>query len=249
MIQILGIIRGTVSQSSPKPFVFMGPDHITVIGLTILIATLLPVIIRLRRSPRTEWTICWTLAGILILGELSSYVYIISQDGWSSLIQYGLPLHACGIAVYLTALMLITRKQILFEIAYFWGFAGTTQAILTPVVQVGFPSIQFIQFFLMHGCIITGVSVALFGLRMRPRLKGLWITYALSWLLVFVIGGANALLDSNYMYLCRPPAGKSPFYFLPWPWYIAFLGIFALILFFLLWLPFSRTTPKHDKTQ
>ena len=86
---------------------------------------------------------------------------------------------------------------------------------------------------------IVAVFVAVFGLKMRPRLKGVWITYTLSWGLVFVVGGINYLLDTNYMYLCRPPAGVSPFYFLNWPWYILFLSGLALVIFLLLWLPFA----------
>ena len=144
-------------------------------------------------------------------------------------------------AIYLTAIVLLTRKQLLYEVAYFWGMAGTVQALLTPAVEIGFPSWRFVLFFLGHCSIIIGVIFATFGLGLRPRWKGLWITYGLSWCTAGLIGLVNILLGTNYMYLCEPPAGKSPFYFLPWPWYILFLGILGWLLFFLVWLPFCRS--------
>ncbi len=220
-------------------FVQFGPAHLTVIVLLVVVSVTLSVMVRNSRSEKTKRSICWALAAILLGGEWLKYAYTITHDGFDFFIQYALPLHVCGIAVYLAAYMLITKKLIVFELVYFWALGGTTQAILTPAVTAGFPSYHFIQFFIEHSAVIVTVFVAVFGLKMRPRLKGLWFTYALSWLLVFVVGGINTLLDTNYMYLCNPPAGISPFYFLQWPWYILFQSALALVLFFLLWLPFA----------
>lgn len=220
-------------------FTQFGPQHIAVIIILVLTSAVLCTTVRYMKSETHKRAIRYGLAAILLSTEWFNYGYTLTHEGLDYFLQNALPLHACGMAVYLTAFALITKNQLAFEITYFWGLAGTTQAIITPAITEGFPSIRFFQFFITHSAIILGVLVAVFGLKMRPRLKGMWITYALTWGLVFIVGGINALLDSNYMYLCHRPVGTSPFYFLNWPWYILFQGGIALILFFLLWLPFS----------
>ena len=57
------------------------------------------------------------------------------------------------------------------------------------------------------------------------------------WLIVLI--GVNLMLGSNYMFLCQPPVTKSPFFFLPWPWYLLFLDGVALVLFYVLFMPFK----------
>lgn len=228
-------------------FVQFGPAHLAVIALLIVFSIMLPAAVRYSKSERIKWTIRLSLVAVLLGVEWFKCVYMITQNGFDDFIQNDLPLHACGMAIYLTSWVLITKKQVAFEIAYFWGLAGTTQAILTPALTDGFPSVPFFLFFVAHCAIIVGVLVAVFGLKMRPRLKGLWITYALTWTLVFVVGGINALLGSNYMYLCSPPDGTSPFYFLLWPWYLLFQGAFALAAFWILYLPFGVFRHKNDR--
>lgn len=229
----------TVSQFQP-----FGVGHWTVLGMTVALSALLPLTVRRYGAKWTKRTICVLIAALLVTTECFNYAYTISHGGWEMFIEEALPLHACGFSLYLTAFMLITRRQVIFEIVYFWGFAGTTQALLTPVAQTGFPSWSCFHFFITHGLVIVGVSFATFGLRMRPRFKGVWIAYAYSWALVFIVGGCNRLLGTNYMYLCERPTGNTPFYFLPWPWYILFLGFIAIIFFLLLWLPFRKSEGK-----
>ncbi len=230
-----------------KPF---GLAHFIVIGLTIFLSILLSVVVRKSASVYLQKVISVTIAILLVGVEGFNYYYSIQYDGWDYFLHESLPLHACGVALYLTAYMLITKRQAIFEIVYFWAFAGTTQAILTPVTQEGFPSWHCFHFFFTHGLVVVGAAYATFGLQMRPRWKGVWITYAYSWGLLFVVGVANQLLGTNYMYLCEKPSGQTPFYFLPWPWYIPFLGLVALVFFYLLWLPFgwdvSRLSRKRD---
>jgi len=227
--------------NSFEPF---GIAHLCVIGITVSLCVLLPVVSRRSGSKRLTQSICWMLAVFLIFSEVVRALYVLTQKGWEPFLAEGLPLHACGLALYLSAVVLLTRRQLLYEVTFFWGMAGTVQAIVTPAVETGFPSWPFVLFFMGHVGIVVSVMFATFGLGLRPRLKGMWLTYALSWCMAGVVGVANLLLGSNYMYLCEPPTGQSPFYFLPWPWYILFQGVLALVLFVLLWLPFTLQKRK-----
>lgn len=228
-------------------FVQFGPAHLTMIALLVVVSAGLSAAVRYSNSARFKKRVCWGFAFFLLGAEWFEYCFTIARDGFEFFVQYALPLHMCGIAVYLAAYMLITKRQVIFEIVYFWAIGGTMQAILTPAVTDGFPSYNFLQFFIEHSAVIIAVVIAVFGLRLRPRLKGMWITYAVSWSTVFVIGGLNALLNTNYMYLCSPPVGVSPFYFLDWPWYILFQGGLALVVFTLLYLPFAVWPQKEPR--
>ncbi|MEM8996384.1 MAG: TIGR02206 family membrane protein, partial [Acidobacteriota bacterium] len=66
-----------------------------------------------------------------------------------------LPLHLCDIANVLCALLLVRGGQYLYELVYFWGLAGTLQALLTPDIPWTFPHPTFIAYFFGHGIIIV----------------------------------------------------------------------------------------------
>ncbi len=223
-------------QSAFKPF---GAEHLTVIGLTVCLCTGLSLWVRQSRSQCVKQAICISIAVVLLSAEWFNYAWVLVHEGWMNFVDHSLPLHVCGFTLYLAVFVLITRNRYAFQLLYFWAFAGTVQALLTPVDQEGFPAWDCFHFFIIHGGVIVGAAVATFGMEMRPTRKGLAGAYVLSWVMVLVVGGINALLGTNYMYLCAPPSGSTPFYFLPWPWYILFLGLLALVFFTLLWLPFA----------
>jgi len=152
-----------------------------------------------------------------------------------------LPLHVCGLGVYLAAWAVLARRRWAYEVAYFWGTAGTLQAILTPDLDAGFPSYEFIRFYLTHSGQLAAVLFATWGLRMRPRPGSVIRVYVLSVLFMILVGVLDWVLDWNYLYLCRMPGGaaaQSPFFFVPWPWYILALQPVTLGLFLVFYLPF-----------
>ena len=154
-------------------------------------------------------------------------------------VQNHLPLQVCGVATLLTAAVLVVRNQKMYEIAYFWGLVGTSNAVITPSVEAGFPDYRFFQYFTAHSGIVVGVLYATLGLRMRPTLAGLWRAFIAVNVFAVAVGAINVALDSNYMFLCEPPPDTaSPFFFAPWPWYIPIIDAIALALFFAVLSPF-----------
>ena len=140
--------------------------------------------------------------------------------------------------MYLLVLALLTRNQLAYEIAFFWGLGGTLQAVLTPNLPVGFPSYRFVQFFVTHSGIVVGVLFATWSLRRKPRRGSVLRVFIISNLFMVAIAGANVLLGANYMFLCGPPDAPTFLFFAGWPWYIVFLEFVAIALFVLLYLPF-----------
>jgi hypothetical integral membrane protein (TIGR02206 family) len=220
-------------------FVVFGTSHLVAIALTLVVAAALPVIVKRAESDGVVRATTWTLAAALVANDVFRCGYIVTFRGWDTFVELYLPLHFCGLATYLTAFTLVVRRQIPYEVAYYWGLSGAALAILTPAIEEGYPSFEFFTFFVGHGGIVVGVCFATFALGMRPRFIGVWITVIVSVGVSIFIGTINQLLGSNYMFTHEAPKSASPLFFLAWPWYIPFIALVAIVLFHLLWLPWG----------
>jgi len=134
-----------------------------------------------------------------------------------------------------------------FEVAYFAGIGGSSQAVLTPDLWAPFLSYPTIYFFSAHGGLITAVLTLVWSGQARPRPGCLWRTLLVLNIYAAFVSAFNAAFGTNYMYLCRKPAGASLLDHLgPWPWYILSGEILALAVFWLLWLPFRRRLVRNE---
>ena len=220
-------------------FQFLGVPHVVALALTIALPIALSVLVRKADSSVLTNAVCYLLAGILIINEIGGWIYrAATVQSFRFFVQNHLPLHICGVALFVVVFALLRRNQILYEIGYFWGIVGTLNAVITPQLGVGFPHYRFFQYFIVHGGIVASVLFATWGLRMRPTFKGLLRSFLLANFYMVVIAGVNLLLKSNYMFICDPPLTKSPFFFAPWPWYIPILDAVVFVLFFLVYSPF-----------
>ena len=219
-------------------FDLWGPTHLAVIGVVVALPVVLSVVAR-HCSARTTKAICLAFALTVFGNEASHWIVRLVTVGGEEFMRKHLPLHVCGIAAIALAVTLAFRNRRAFEIVYFWGLAGTANAVLTPQLDVGFPSYRFVQFFIAHGGIVVGALFAIWGLGMRPTFAGLLRAYGLLALLFGLLLVLNPLLDSNYMFLRAPPASASPFFFVPWPYYIPILAGFGFVLFCVLLAPFE----------
>lgn len=128
--------------------------------------------------------------------------------------------------------------QFMFELTYYWGLAGTLQALITPALAEGFPHPLYFEFFASHGGIIIVGIVMTAGLGWRPSPGSPWRVLALTYLLAAPIGLANWLLGANYMYLCGPPPRGSLYdYFGPWPFSLVTLATLGIVLMWCCYLP------------
>ena len=220
-------------------FQFLGVPHVVALALTIVLPIALSVLVRKADSSVLTNAVRYLLAATLIVNEIGGWIYrAATVQSFSVFVQSYLPLHICGVALFVVVFALLRRNQILYEIGYFWGIVGTLNAVLTPQLGVGFPHYRFFQYFIVHGGIVVSVLFATWGLRMRPTLKGLLRSFLLANFYMVFIAGVNLLLNSNYMFICDPPLTKSPFFFAPWPWYIPILDGVAFVLFFVVYSPF-----------
>jgi hypothetical integral membrane protein (TIGR02206 family) len=183
------------------------------------------------------------LALLLIGYAATVYVQkgIAGELSW----RYALPLELCHWVMIAAVISLLHPSQLLSEVAYFWGTAGTLQATLTPDLYSGFPSWEFIFFFWSHGGILLAILFLFLGQDFRPRPGGVMRMMAAVNIYAVAVGAFDALTGCNYGYLCDKPSMPSLLDYLgPWPWYLVSLEFVALASFFLLDLPW-RVAPRR----
>lgn len=180
---------------------------------------------------------------ILIVCEISLYIWNTINSNWS--ILYSLPLQLCSISLIMSIFMLLSRSYALYEFLYFAGMGGAIMALVTPELRFTFPHFIFFHFFIGHAAIITACLYMTFIMKYRPTLKSVMRTMLWLNILLIPIFIVNAITGANYMFLMRKPSTASLFDFLgPWPWYIIGLELMAFITFLIMYIPFVFAKKK-----
>jgi hypothetical integral membrane protein (TIGR02206 family) len=197
-----------------------------------------------------RWPGRWTrvagrlLAALLLAVAVSWSVGLAVAGTWSA--ANDLPLPLCDVAVLVAAAACWFRTPLLVELTYFWGLAGTLQAVITPDLQVGFPHLAFFQYLIGHLAIVVAALYLVVGLRIAPRPGAVVRTFLITLAYTALVGLVDALSGANYMFLRQPPPGWTLLRVLgPWPWYVASAAGVALVLLGLLDLPFWLNRRRH----
>lgn len=219
-----------------NPFILFGNDHLTAIGIIILASITIPVYVKKFVSARKEYYIRIGL-GIFIWGqEIALNLYRMIYREWD--FANSLPFHLCGFAILLLPVMLYKKNYSLFEILYFWGLAGATQALLTPNIDVGFPHFRYLQFFVSHGLIVFTIIYATVVWNYLPALRSLAKASVLTLFLLIPIGLINKLTHGNYFFIAHKPETSSVLdFFGPWPLYILPMIGMGVVMFFVVYSP------------
>jgi hypothetical integral membrane protein (TIGR02206 family) len=225
---------------TPEPvFQVFGPVHLFIILLTVVIPVGLGVAVRLTESRRIDRAVATCLSLVLAGNYLGYAIYVSTHHliVW----RQALPFQLCDWAMVTVIIALLTERRGWIEVSYFWGIGGTFQAILTPNLQVGFPDIRFLSFFVGHCGIVVGVIYLLIAHRFRPTLGSVWRTLAWSELYLVATLSVDRLTGTNYGFLLHKPVVHSILDYLSdtrWLYVVELNGL-ALLFFALLYLPFA----------
>ena len=221
----------------PVPFVLFGTAHNVVMALNVVVTVAVIRIVRRSGSARVTRVVCVVLAFVLAANQVVNWGYRLVADGAHVFVLEHMPLHLCGISAILSVVVLVTRNRLSYELLYFWGLAGATNAVVTPELVEGWPEYQFIQYYISHCGIVVAAAFATWGLGMRPTFRSLLRAFAVLNVLALVVSGVNLATGANYMYLSEMPTADSPFLFFDWPWYILWLEFLAFVFFLICYLP------------
>jgi hypothetical integral membrane protein (TIGR02206 family) len=194
------------------------------------------LVVAARRWPGTWLRV---LAVVLLVDEVSWWVYLATGGVPGSELAYSLPLQLCDVAIFVAAAALWTRHQLLIEVTYFWGLAGTVQALLTPDLPEHFPSYPYFQYYIAHGGVVCAALLLVVGMRRHPRPWAVVWVMALTIVYAALVGAVDAVTGANYMYLREKPSAPTLLDLLgPWPLYILAGTGLAVALFAILDAPF-----------
>jgi hypothetical integral membrane protein (TIGR02206 family) len=221
---------------SGPPLQFFGPAHLAALFATFLAICTLWLTLQRGVSPRTREWLRWGLFSLCLFSQLAWDAWQLSVGIWR--VSYSLPLHICTLSVVLCAIMLATRSSLLYQILYFWGWAGATQAMLTPDILYGYPHLAYWIFFVSHASIFLSLVFMTVAYEYRPTWRSLLIAFLAVNLLMIPVGLVNWLTGANYMFIARPPAAASLLDYLgPWPIYLLVVQPIALLVFVVCYLP------------
>jgi hypothetical integral membrane protein (TIGR02206 family) len=178
---------------------------------------------------------------VVLAADAAAFVSIPLVEGrWS--VQTSLPLALCDVALIVAAIACWwPRWSLPVELTYFWGLAGTLQAVAMPDLSAGFPQLEFFEFVVGHLGILIAALFLVVGLQLRPRRGSVPRVFAITVAYTAFVGCFDWLTGSNYMFLAAVPRHGSLLSVLgPWPWYIASATGVALVLLLILDAPFRR---------
>ncbi|SKC42285.1 YwaF family protein [Maledivibacter halophilus] len=221
--------------------------HLLILGFIFSMIFLMFVYKEILKRPNIRIKFGRIIAFILLLQSFFQHFWYIERKVFT--LKESLPLYLCRITVLLCIFMLLKESYSLFEIVYFWGLGGATQALITP--DTGgfiFPHWMYIQFFIGHGGILISIFFMILSYGYRPTIKSLKKTFHWSYIYLIVVGMFNYLVDGNYSYLRGKPLTSSVLDFFPkYPYYIPILIAGMFFIFILLYIPFYIYDNKRKK--
>ncbi len=233
---------------SAEPLRLLSAQHLWALCVLLIVLGMALTVFHARRwSVAIRRRACVSLGVIMVVIELSWHVWAVQVGVWH--VNYALPLHLCSMAALLAIVMLFTHSRPLFELLYFWAFAGTTQALITPDLRgFNFPHFHYFWYFSSHGMVILAVVWMMRMERFRPSWRGCWRAALITNLYAAAVYPLNLFTGGNYLLLMYKPAVPTIADWLgAWPGYLLWLELIGLALFVTCYVPFALADWRRAK--
>ena len=224
------------------------------VGALAVIVVVTAALVTGARRPGVHQLGARVLALVLVVDEVSWWIYLAIGGGLPGQREQPLPLQLCDVAILVAAAALWTRRPLFVEVAYFWGLAGTVQALITPDLPQHFPSYPYFQYYVAHGGVVAAALLLVVGLRIHPRPWSVVRVGALTLGYAALVGLVDAVTGADYLYLrAKPPTPTLLDVLGPWPWYLLSATVIGIILLAALDAPFrisrrsARTAPPTPR--
>ena len=150
----------------------------------------------------------YIMAFTMIVSEMSYFWRLVGVESLGANPIDHLPITVCGWSIVFCSYMVVGKSQSLFDISYFWVFAGTIFALITPTVitYTGPTRYRFYQFWLEHTMGYISIFDMIFVHKMRPTIKSAIKSYSVLATLAVVAYSAKRILGpgANYLFMARP---------------------------------------------
>ena len=234
-----------LASQAPQLIQHFGATHLIALAVTLFIGFF--VIYISRRNPSSQ--ICATIAIAIAFLLITAYpVKIIGRfiDGIEINKDVIFPLQLCDVAAIAGFFALILKNRLCAEITYFFGLAGTLQALFTPSTCYDFPSISYFSFFQLHSTVVIAALYLPLALCWKPRKGSVMRVWFCGICYVVIVGAFDFITGANYGFFREKAEGSLMDILHPWPYYIIEMAGLALVLFFILAVPFLRRSQSKN---
>ncbi len=178
--------------------------------------------------------LCRALAAVILLEFVVEHIVRQLLDSYGPW-QENLPLHFCSVMMVISAIALWQRTHWACAFVYFSVLTASIQALITPALLKGFPSVAFFFFFLSHGLLFVAALTIPIVLGWRTRRGDVLRCVLLGDVYLLCVIPLNIWLGTNYGFTQHGPVEGSILDYLgPAPWYYLWLQLPALGLFWLM---------------
>src|SRR5690606_37172407 len=140
-------------------------EHVIPIILGLIFATVF-IFYSKKSLIKSQQHLAFHLLGIFISLTVCLYhLNLISLGNYN--FNSDLPLYLCSLLAILIPVFTYYRKFWMFEILLFWIIAGTLQAVITPDIKKGFPTFDYLRYWVVHLGLLNIIFYAIFVFDMR----------------------------------------------------------------------------------
>jgi len=180
-----------------------------------------------------------------LFAYLAILVYVITicsailTDEWN--IKNFLPLHLCNFSYFICIILLLSKKQWMFEWSLLIAVPSAFHALLTPELYMGMNNWYLFEYYFMHGSLILVPLYLMFVMNYKLRILSWWKTLLRAQFTMILVYLLNLTLKTNYMFLIDPPLVENLLLIGEWPYYILYAELFAIMHVAVIY----KISPKH----
>ena len=181
------------------------------------------------------------LAYFSILVYIFNNIIAISVKQWN--IQDFLPLHLCNISYFICILVLLNKKQWMYEWTLLLAMPSALNALITPELIWGSNNWNIFEYYFTHGILILVPLYLMFVMNYKLRILSWWKTFLRAQIVIAIVFLLNLMLDTNYMFLSSKPLVNNPLIIGDWPFYILFVQLIGFLHIVVIY----KLSPKYIK--
>ena len=165
-------------------------------------------------------------AYLAIIFYVVTNAFAVIFGNWT--IQDFLPLHLCNISYFICILVLLNKKQWMYEWTLLLAMPSALNALITPELIWGSTNWYIFEYYFMHGSLILVPLYLMFVMNYKLRIFSWWKTFLRAQIVFIIVFFLNLMLDTNYMFLIYKPLVNNPLIIGDWPFYILFVQLIGL---------------------
>ena len=210
----------------------LSAEHLAALAATVAVSALLVAGAR-RNGAAFSRPARLVLGAAILAGFAGEQIAYAERGLWSA--RVNLPFQLSDAVALVSVAALWRPRPALVELVYYWAFAATLQALLTPDLRQAYPDVLYFTYFVTHGGALAAACLLVIGERRLPRAGSALKAFAVTAGFAAAAAVTTLTTGGNYLFLRRKPADGSLLDVMgPWPVYMVAAAALGLALFLVL---------------